>query len=246
MRRIGSAERRRLLRTWVLAISAVVVLNQAQALRITGVPSELQTKNDKPVERTLSLKLPLSQPVLQWTFKSKADFLAGRLVLHVIRDGVSTPIKIFENGAFKDGWESTELKIPKAGEVYFGLQSSKKYPTAPGDRLRIELLVARDLEGIGPTQTGFLPAGTYISEGIYSGLIDEYAVPEEMKNLPEETIGKLREAYEFRAFLENWDQQWSLKITGEEGWLDPAQREAFEELKKQMEQVESKTGKHNE
>jgi len=37
-----------------------------------------------------------------------------------------------------------------------------------------------------------------------------------------------------------------VKITGEEGWLDPAQREAFEELKKQMEQVESKAGKHNE
>ena len=166
--------------------------------------------------------------------------LAGRLVLHIFRDGKSSSVKIFEAGEFEDGWEAIELQNPEAGEIYFGFQSSKTYPTAPGDRLSIELLVREDLEGIGPTQTGILPAGTYTSEGSYSGLIDEYAVPEQAKNLPEETVAKMRQAYEFKAFLENWDQQWSLKISGEEGWLEPAQRQAFEKALKAMAEEDAK------
>jgi len=153
--------------------------------------------------------------------------LAGRLILHVLRDGNSTPITIFDDGKFSDGWNAIDLQNPKAGEIYFGLESSKMYPTAPRDRLRIELLVTKDLDGVGSMQTGVLAAGTYISEGSYSGLIDEYALTGQAKNLPEETATKLRQAYEFKAFLENWDQQWSLKVTGEEGWLTPAERKAI-------------------
>jgi len=245
MRKLRSCHRWELA-ACVLATSMAVALNQAQALDMAKIPNELQTKNSEPVKRTLSLKLPLSQPVFHWTFKSKSDFLAGKLVLHVLRGGKSTPITIFEKGKFYDGWEAMELRNPKAGEIYFGFQSSKKYLTAPGDRLRIEFLVIKDLEGIGPTKTGILPAGTYTSTGSYSGLIDEYAVPEHAMDLPEETVTKLRKAYEFKAFLENWEKQWSLKITSEEGWLEPAQRDTVEKLKKLMEQEGSKGRKHNE
>ena len=246
MREFTSFSQRNTAFFWGLAVSIAIVLSQAQALRMTDMPNELQTKNDEPVKRALSLKLPLKQPIFHWTFNSRSDFLAGKLVLHIVRDGKSRPITIFENGEFSDGWEAIELQNPKAGEIYFGFQSSEKYLTAPGDSLRIEWLVKKDLEGIGPTQTGILPAGTYESEGTYSGLIDEYTVSEQMKDLPEETVAKLRNAYEFKAFLENWEQEWPLKITSENGWLEPAQREAFEKLKKQMEQEEAKPGKHNE
>jgi hypothetical protein len=228
-----------------LAIAAAVTFDSAQALRMTDMPIELQTKNVEPVDRGISLKLPLHQPIFHWTFHSRNDFLAGRLVLHILRDGNSTPITIFDNGKFSDGWEAIDLQDPEAGERYFGFQSSKKYPTAPRDRLRIELLVTKDLEGIGPMQTGVLPAGTYTSEGSYSGLIDEYALPGEAKDLPEETVAKLREAYDFKSFLENWEQQWSLKVTGEEGWLAPAQRGAAEDLLKQMAEEDSKKKMQN-
>ncbi|MDB4746074.1 hypothetical protein OAG52_02675 [Verrucomicrobia bacterium] len=219
---------------YALAIIVAVSLNPAQALRMGDMPSEVQTKNAQPVSRLLTLKLPLRQPVFHWSFLSRNDFLAGRLVLHVVRDGKSTLITIFDDGKFSDGWEAIDVPNPKAGELYFQFQSSKKYLTAPGDRLRIELLVKRDLNGIGPTDTGILPAGSYTSEGSYSGLLDEYALPGQIKDLPDETVAKLREAYEYKAFLENWEQEWSLKMTGEEGWLTPVQRKAFENLQKQM------------
>lgn len=244
MRSIRSCHRWTPVHVCALAIAAAVTFDRAQALRMTDMPIELQTKNAEPVDRMLSLKLPLRQPVFHWTFHSRRDFLAGRLVLHVLRDGKSTPITIFDDGKFSDGWEAIDLQIPKAGEIYFGFQSSKKYPTAPRDRLRIELLVTKDLGGIGPTQTGVLPAGAYTSEGSYSGLIDAYALIGQAKNLPKETVAKLRRAYEFKAFLENWEQQWSLKVTGEEGWLTPAGRKAFEHMRKLMAEEDSKK-KHN-
>lgn len=149
-------------------------------------------------------------------------------------------ITIFENGKLSDGWESIELPNPKAGAIYFGFKSSKKYLSAPGDHLRIELLVKRDLRGIGPTQTGVLPAGRYISEGGYSGLLDEYVVPRELANLPEEALSGLREGYEFMAFLENWEKQWSLEITDEEGWLTPDERAAFEKQMRLMAEEDAK------
>lgn len=240
MRSIRPCHRWTAVHVCALAIAAAITVDRAQALRMTDMPSELQTKSAEPVDRMLSLKLPLRQPVFHWTFLSRSDFLAGRLALHVLRDGKSTTITIFENGKFSDGWEAIDLQNPKAGEIYFGFQSSKKYPTAPGDRLTIELLVREDLDGVGPTHAGVLPAGTYTSEGSYSGLIDEYALPAQAKSLPEGTLAKLRQTYEFKAFLENWEQQWSLKITGEDGWLDQAQREAFEKGLKAMAEEDAK------
>jgi hypothetical protein len=82
----------------------------------------------------------------------------------------------------------------------------------------LELLVKQDLNGIGPDQRGILPAGSYKARGTYSGLLDEFKVPDQIKAAPEETISKLREAYDFAAFLENWQDQWDLRITGEDGW----------------------------
>ncbi len=76
--------------------------------------------------------------------------------------------------------------------------------------------------------------GGYTSNGNYSGLIDEYTISEQMKNLPQETVAKLRKAYEFKAFLENWEEQWSLRITSEAGWLNPPQRKKFQEMLRMM------------
>jgi hypothetical protein len=122
------------------------------------------------------------------------------------------------------------LPAANSGEVYFGFRSTKKYATAPDDLLKIELHVKKDLNGIGPLETGILPAGTYTAQGTYSGLIDEYDVPDPQNNLPEETIAKLRELYDFKAFMENWEAQWALQGIENKGWLAPAQRKQFEDL----------------
>jgi hypothetical protein len=198
------------------------------------MPKELQTTTVEPRMRTISLKLPLSQPVFHWTFQSKENLLAGKLMLRINRSGKTIDIVIFENGQMSEDWEPLALPNSKAGEIYFGFQSSKQYRTAPDDKIEIELYVKDDLDGIGPLETGILPAGTYKAQGIYSGLLDEYKVPAQSKDLPKETLDKLREMYEFRAYLENWKSQWPLRITGDEGWIPAEQRQ---QMKKMLEQV---------
>ena len=144
----------------------------------------MQTKIQEPRERAISLKLPLQQPRFHWRFMSRKDFLSGKMLLRIIRDGESTEIVIFENGQFSDGWEAMQPP-PKLGkkEIYFGFVSTGKYLTAPGDKLELELTVPKDLAGIGALQTGILPAGKYVSKGTYSGLIDEYDTIMQLNNI---------------------------------------------------------------
>ena len=224
----------------VLAIAAPIAVECAYGLRMTEMPKNIQTMVAEPRDSAMLLKLPLRQPVFHWTFLSRQDFLAGKLALHITRADQTSTITIFENGKFSEGWESIVINNPGAGEIYFGFQSSTKYPTAPGARLKIELHVKKNLDGIGSMQTGVLPAGTYTAEGIYSGLIDEYAIPDLAKDLPEETISKLRKRYEFKAFMENWQIQWPLQITGDKGWLSPAQRHQAEKTLKALREADTK------
>ncbi len=216
---------------YLLALAVMFALEiPVLALKMTKMPETMQTKVREPRERAISLKLPLQQPRFHWTFMSRKDFLSGNLLLRIIRDGESTEIVIFENGQFSDGWEAMPLtQDPNRGEIYFGFISTRKYLTAPGDKLELELTVTKDLAGIGALQTGILPAGKYVSKGIYSGLIDEYDTTLLGEELAKEGKGpsaeqeallnKLRAMCEYKAFLESWSDQWPLKITSQKGWL---------------------------
>lgn len=217
-----------------LILAVVMTGFPANALRMTVMPAELQTNVAGPQLRTISLKLPLEQPVFHWTFHSREELLAGRLVLRIHRKGDMREIVIFEKGKMQEGWESLDFANPDGGEIYFGFQSSVKYETAPDDTLEIELVVHQDLDGIGSMETGKLPAGTYKAHGSYSGLFDGYKVSDELKELPEETIDKLRKIYEYKAFLENWATQWPLEITGDEGWHPPEKRARMKKMLNQL------------
>jgi hypothetical protein len=199
------------------------------ALRMTKAPQGMQTTNAEPRMRTMSLKLPLRQAEFHWTFMKRKDLLAGKLVLRVTRSGKTNEITIFESGRMGEGWEAISFPNPKGGEIYFGFKSSKKYANAPNDRLELELQVKQDLSGIGPLQRGTLPAGSYKARGTYSWLFDEYRVPDQLKGASEETISELRKVCEFTALLENWQDQWDLRITSKEGWLPPEQAQAYKE-----------------
>ncbi len=213
----------------VMFVLAVPVFS----LHMTQMPQSMQAKVKEPRERTISLKLPLLQPRFHWTFMSREDFLSGTLVLRIIRERQSNDIVVFENGKLSDGWEAMPVTGQRKGEVYFGFISTRKYLTAPGDKLELELTVTKDLDGIGAIRTGILPAGKYKSRGAYSGLVDEYdtsALAEELakegKQSPaeqEELLAKLRAMCEHKAFLESWEDQWPLKITSEKGWLSNKQ-----------------------
>lgn len=205
-----------------ICISMVVLMtadNRGYALDMAKMPKENQTTNAQPEMRTISVKLPLRQTEHHWTFMHREDILAGRLVLRIIRGGQTNEIVIFSSGKMSEGWEPMAFPIPKAGEIYFEFNSSSKYETAPNDRVELELNVKQDVDGIGPTQTGVLRAGTYKTDGDYSGLLDGYKIPEQFKAFPKETIDKLRKQFEFKAFLESWQEQWDLRITSGQGWL---------------------------
>ncbi len=215
------------------------------ALHMTDMPENIQTKIKEPRERTISLKLPLLQPTFHWTFISREDFLSGKLLLRIIRDGQASEIIIFEKGQFTDGWEAMPLSpAPDKGEIYFGFISTRRYLTAPGDKLELELTVKKDLPGIGAMQSGILPAGKYTSKGIYSGLIDEYDMTLWAKELAKEgkmpaeeqqaLLDKLRAMYEYKAFLESWTDQWPLKITSQKGWLPDKQATALKAMREKL------------
>lgn len=205
----------------------------------------MQTKVQEPRERTISLKLPLLQPAFHWTFMSREDFLSGKLLLRIIRNGQSSEIVIFENGKFADGWEAMPLPPPPdRGEIYFGFISTQKYLTAPGDKLELELTVTKDLTGIGAIETGILPAGKYTSKGTYSVLFDEYDTTFLAKEFAKEgkmsaeeqqaLLDKMRSKLEYKAFLESWIDQWPLKITSEKGWLPEEQASASRAMLKKL------------
>lgn len=219
------------------------------ALRMTDMPEEIRTKIKEPRERTISLKLPLLQPTFHWTFMNREDLLSGKLLLRIIREEQTNEIVIFENGQFAEGWEAIPLpSAPERGEIYFGFISTLKYPTAPGDKLELELTVQEDLPGIGAIQSGILPSGKYTSKGTYSGLIDDYntsilegKLAEEGKisvDEQETLLNKLRSMYEKKAFLESWDDQWPLKITSQKGWLP---KEKAASVKAMLENLDQQT-----
>jgi hypothetical protein len=220
------------------------------SLHMTDMPQNIQTKIQEPRERAISLKLPLLQPTFHWTFMSRADFLSGKLILRIVRNSQSSEIVIFENGQFTDGWEAMPLPTaPGKGEIYFGFMSTRTYLTAPGDKLELELTVTKNLPGIGALQTGILPAGKYTSKGTYSGLIDEYdttllakELAKEGKKTPAEQealLDKMRQIYNYKAFLESWTDQWPLKITGEKGWLPDKKASAYKAM---FEKLDVKAG----
>jgi hypothetical protein len=220
------------------------------ALRMTEMPKEMQTQIEEPRDRTIDLKLPLLQPIFHWTFMSRDDLLSGRLILRIIRGGRSSDIVIFENGQFTEGWEAMLLPpTVKGGEIYFGFISHVEYSTAPGDKLVLELTVKKDLPGIGPRQSGILPAGKYTSKGTYSGLIDDYntsameaELVKEGKMSPDEQkalLNKLRSMCDNKAFLELWEDQWSLKITSETGWLSEEKAKAVNSMLENLDQQDA-------
>lgn len=220
----------------LLAFSFLTAGSLGYALPALKMPQVMQTTNMDPQLRSISLKLPLRQVKFHWTFMSREEFLAGRLVLRIMRSDQTNAIIIFEQGRISDGWEAISLPNPKAGEIYFGFKSTRPYQTAPGDRLELELQVKQDLSGIGPEEKGILPAGIYQAHGAYSGLLDEFKVPAQLKDAPAETLNKLRQDYDHAAFLENWQDQWDLRITGQEGWLAPKpQRQIKQPPEKKLE-----------
>lgn len=223
----------------------LVVNGAAHGLYMTEMPANTQTKVTDPVPRFLALKLPLQQEMFHWSFMKKDDVLAGKLVLNITRGEKKQEIVIFESGKFAESWGATAMPGDKKsdtgtrrGELYFQFESQKKYDTAPGDELELVLTVKKDLDGIGPLYTGVLAAGDYRAKGRYSGLLDEFQVSEELKNVPKETIDKMRQTLSNRAFLENWQEQWPLRITSEQGWAPPEQRQMLlknvESLEKQQ------------
>ena len=208
-------------------------------------PPGIQTKITDPVARRISLKLPLEQPRFHWTFYSRRDFLAGKLVVRITRAGATQEIVIFEAGVLGEGWEPMQSDSihPGAGEVYFGFMSTTKYPTAPGDNLEIELSVPSDLPGVGSFQAGVLPRGLYRSTGSYSLLVDEYEARTVLESMAEQfgvtvqemeanpdfpsmiaQLEKNAALIEFTAFMECWRERWPLTITAETGWLPAGQR----------------------
>ena len=161
--------------------------------------------------------------------------------MRITRNGQTAEIIICENGQFSEGWEPLSLPPnPKAGELYFGFQSATKYATSPDDQLEIELHVAKDLDGIGADQTGILPAGIYKAKGTYSGLLDEYKAP---ASLTKELADKMRKMYEFKAFLENWREQWDLRITSDEGWMPSKGREEYDKMMEKLKKEDAATNR---
>ncbi|MCK5590900.1 MAG: hypothetical protein KAI72_02990 [Candidatus Pacebacteria bacterium] len=199
----------------------------AYALYMVKVPKEAQTKAEEPVERKIQLKLPLEQPLFHWMFISKKDLLSGKLVLKIKRNESIDEIIIFNNGEFNDGWEAISFDLPEKamGEIYFGFISTKKYLTAPGDKIEIELTIVEDLEGIGRLQTGVLKASVYKSKG-------KFLILDELK-LKKQGVANNT------AYFDNWETQWSLEITKEKGWLPPQEAAELKEANKLLTDMQS-------
>ena len=226
----------------ILLICALGLPNAAHGLQAGRPP--LQTKVAEPVARRIYLKLPLQHVRFHWRFMSREDLLSGKLVLRIKRGDLTNEIVIFENGAFAPGWEALEAGGPS--QFYFGFRSTTTFLTAPDDDLEVELLVLKDLAGIGPLQTGVLAAGTYRAKGTYFLLLDDFDSSQQMSEA--QLIDSLAEAgvtgdeaemmartvqgvylamrmnaFRFIAGTGCWENLWPLKITSNEGWLPPEQ-----------------------
>lgn len=191
------------------------------ALYMAEIPQKSQTKKEQPVERKIQLKLPLEQPFFHWNFMSRKDLLSGKLVLKIKRNGTINRITIFNNGKFSEGWDVMPFNLPEneIGEIYFGFISTNKYLTSLKDEVEIELTVTKDLSGIGRLWKGILKAGVYKSKGKFT-IFKEY----------DELLPSL--SLELNATAEAWEEQWSLVITSEEGWLSPHKAAKQKKLQK--------------
>ena len=240
----------------ILLIGALGLPNAAHGLQAGRPP--LQSKVAEPVARRIYLKLPLQDVRFHWRFMSREDLLSGKLVLRVRRGDLTNEIVIFESGAIAPGWEAIPVDLP--GEIYFGFRSTTTFLTAPDDELEMELLVLKDLAGIGFLQTGILAAGTYRAKGTYFNLIDgddaqPMSAAQLIDSLTEQGVTRDRaemmaqmmqavlevhrrnpEAFSFMAGLGCWENLWPLKITSKEGWASPEQI-AFQERNLEMEKV---------
>lgn len=240
----------------ILLICALGLPNAAHGLQFRRPP--LQTKVAEPVARHIYLKLPLQHVRFHWRFMSREDLLSGKLVLRVRRGDLTNEIVIFENGAFAPGWKAMGASEP--GKIYFGFRSTTTFLTALDDELEVELLVLKDLAGIGALQTGVLAAGTYRAKGTYFNLIDEddaqpMSAAQLIDSLTEqgvtrdeaEVIAQMMqgvslamrmnaEAFSSIAGTGCWENLWPLKITSNEGWASPEQV-AFHERMLEIEKV---------
>jgi len=215
----------------LLILSVALIFTQsALALFNTTVPEEKQTHDKKPVERTISLKLPIKNVHFHWEFFDKSELLAGSLRLRISRGGKTEEIVVFQDGKFSDGWGTLiDQSMGKKGKdpIYFGFRSQRKYLTAPADKVEVVLVAKQDLKGIGALLAGHLPAGTYKSETRSAWLTDKAQA-----GVPAMFLGN--------AAFEAWTQQWSLVVTSDQGWTPQEQADAVRKMMKQLD-TETKT-----
>ena len=234
-------------RAKTLLICALGLPTAAHGLQLRRPP--LETTIAEPVARHISLKIPLAGIQFHWCFMNRDELLSGKLTLEIRRGDTTNEIVIFEGGAITPGWETPLSGSPCGEDFYFWFFSTTRYLTAPGDELKVELIVQEDLEGIGAYQTGILEAGTYRTAGTYYDLRDGPDLPEtsvrpseaeftdsmiQAGNTQEEIEAALRgrrKALSMQArtpnvfgpvaFLGCWENPWPLKITYHEGWMSP-------------------------
>lgn len=201
-------------RLWLLGgiLLAAVVLSPQSALGqdFDAVPGE-------PVARRLSFKLPLTQPRFHWRFLHREAFLAGRLTIRIVRDGIAESLTVFDGGEITEGWNPLAFQGP---EIYFGFSSTASFLTSPRDSLEIELLVVEDLEGIGSVMTGVLPRGTYFATGSFALIMDPAPSGLSME-MREKLSLEILSMLEPLAIMECWRQTWDLRPTGDFGWMPP-------------------------
>lgn len=233
-------------RAKTLLICALGLPTAAHGLQLRRPP--LETTIAEPVARHIQLKLPLAGIQFHWCL-NRDELLSGKLTLEIRRGDTTTEIVIFEGGVITPGWETPLSGSPCGEDFYFWFFSTTRYLTAPGDELKVELIVQEDLEGIGAYQTGILEAGTYRTAGTYYDLRDGPDLPETSVRPSEAEFtdsmiqaGNTQEAIEAAlrgrrkalsmqartpnvfgpvAFLGCWENPWPLKITYHEGWMSP-------------------------
>ncbi len=235
----------------LLLVLVSLAMQWAGALDMTNSMEQCPVSRE-PVARKISLKLPIRQEEFHWKFMKKDELLAGKLLLTIERNGKKQQMTIFENGTFMEGWSSpeesqangTQDPMAKPGEIYFLFKSEQQYETAPGDSVELTLTAKSDLEGIGPMCSGVLPKGEYKAKGTYSMLVDEFKVsPEIMKEVSKERLDAfcklMSETTSNTAFLENWQDQWDIKVTSDPGWLQltPDQVKQRKDAREQMKQT---------
>ncbi len=234
-------------RAKTLLICALGLPTAAHGLQFRRPPR--QSKVAEPVARHIQLKLPLAGIQFHWCFMNRDELLSGKLTLEVRRGDTTNEIVIFEGGVITPGWETPLSGSPCGEDFYFWFFSTTRYLTAPGDELKVELIVQEDVEGIGGYQTGILEAGTYRTAGTYYSLRDGPDLPEtsvrpseaeftdsmiQAGNTQEEIEAALRgrrKALSTQARTPNvfgpvaalgcWENPWPLKITYHEGWMSP-------------------------